>query len=172
MKKIILGVDMSTKDIAFSLIDAENMKVLRTHKITFVPKTDMVQKIAMLKQDHELSAFANRSDFAFIETNLTHNAMILGRWVRDGLYGLVGYLVGVFKEGQVELIGNTTWKKAMGYITPVIADYKNAYQLTKAKEQSAIKWVQINFGETMDSDMADATMIAYGGWKGKFDNER
>lgn len=165
----LLGIDISTRDVALSLICTNTMKVLQTIKVEFPKGASIVEKIKALDTDNDLTELVLKEDIdrVYIEANITAMTGVLYKWVDLGYYHIVGYLMGQWNLDNVELINNNVWKKALGYVTPLKKDYETATLLKRAKETAAIVWVSSKFYGTkcIDSDNADAVLIAYGGYK-------
>lgn len=165
----LLGIDISTRDVALSLICTNTMKVLQTIKVEFPKGASIVEKIKALDTDNDLTELVLKEnvDRVYIEANITAMTGVLYKWVDLGYYHIVGYLMGQWNLDIVELINNNVWKAALKYHTPNKKLFPTATQLKKAKEAAAIRWVKDNFYrvDEIDSDIADAVLIAYGGFK-------
>lgn len=165
----ILGIDISTRDVALTLICTNTMRILKTVKVEFPKGISIVEKIGIMDTDNSLTQLVLNEDFdkVYIENNLS-TPLVTMAWTKYGYYHITGYLMGYFRAEIIELINNSIWKKALAYRTPTKALYETSKLLKQAKEVFAIEWVKEHFykvDENIDSDNADAVLIAYGGYK-------
>lgn len=164
----LLGIDISTRDVALTLICTNTMRILKTVKVEFPKESSIVEKIGIMDTDNSLTQLVLNEDFdkVYIENNLTHGSTLFA-WVSHGYYHITGFLMGYFRAEIIELINNSTWKKALAYRTPTKDLYETSKLLKQAKETFAIEWVKEHFykvDDNIDSDNADAVLIAYGGY--------
>lgn len=157
-QNLVLGIDTSTRDIAYTVINTETMKVAYAYKFRFKSeKADIKGKLLELQADLvKMGEFAEKNQIkeVYIERNLYQgptNYTIVG----GGFYEICGTLLMEFENSLY--VTNSEWKKQINYGT-----VKGL--TTKQKEEKAKAEAFRLFQSHLDSDNADAALIAYGGY--------
>lgn len=157
--EIILGIDVSTKDIAFSEIEVETMRVHQTHKLTFQKGLNVEQKLNTIKKDLYVNMLLDHLidfDWVFVERAFYQGKALLNQ-MNNGYYDIVGLLTNLFDGKQII---PSEWQSQL--------DYKSRGLSVSEKKKLAIKTANGLFPHSedylKDNDICDATLIAFGGW--------